>query len=219
MVTQGIAAATLRHSNEALPVGDQAKRASMTRIVIIDGHPDPSPERFVHGLAGTYADAARERGHEVERIEIAKLDFPVLRSQAQWQDGPVPQDIEHAQQAILRAQHLVILYPLWLGDIPALLKAFLEQVARPSFAFRYKEKGLPEKLLSGRSARVIVTMGMPGLFYRFFYRAHSLKSLERNILGFTGIAPIRHSVIGGVESAERRERWLSRIRDLGLRAL
>ncbi|MGF7204074.1 putative NADPH-quinone reductase [Sphingobium olei] len=103
---------------------------------------------------------------------MAELEFPVLRSQAEWQDGLVPADIEHAQQAIMRAEHLVILYPLWLGDMPALLKAFLEQVARPSFAFRYKEHGLPEKLLGGRSARVIVTMGMPGLFYRFFYRAH-----------------------------------------------
>jgi hypothetical protein len=27
-------------------------------------------------------------------------------------------------------------------------------------------------------------MGMPAAVYRWFYRAHSLKSLERNILGF-----------------------------------
>lgn len=190
----------------------------MTRIAIIDGHPDPSPERFVHGLANAYEDAARIAGHEVERITVARLDFPLLRSQAEWQEGVVPDDIRHAQEAIMRAQHLVILYPLWLGDVPALLKAFLEQIARPSFAFRYKEHGLPEKLLGGRSARVIVTMGMPGLFYRFVYRAHSLKSLERNILAFTGISPIRHSVIGAVEDPKRRARWLSRIQDLGRRA-
>ena len=43
-----------------------------------------------------------------------------------------------------------------LGDVPALLKAFFEQVGRPNFAFRYREKGLPEKLLKSRSARVVV---------------------------------------------------------------
>jgi len=60
-----------------------------------------------------------------------------------------------------------------------------EQVARPGFAFgTAKGKGLPPKLLKGRSARVIVTMGMPALFYRWYYRAHSVKNLERNILAF-----------------------------------
>ncbi|MDX3910940.1 MAG: NAD(P)H-dependent oxidoreductase [Sphingobium sp.] len=191
----------------------------MTRITILDGHPDPGAERFVHALAQVYEQSASAAGHEVQRITVAELDFPVLRSQAQWQDGPVPADIERAQAAIRWAEHLVILYPLWLGDMPALLKAFLEQVARPSFAFRYKDHGLPEKLLRGRSARVIVTMGMPGLFYRLVYRAHSLKSLERNILAFTGVSPVRHSIIGAVENAGRRERWLAHIRKLGQRAI
>ncbi len=191
----------------------------MTRITILDGHPDPGAERFVHALAQVYEQSASAAGHEVQRITVAELDFPVLRSQAQWQDGPVPADIKRAQAAIRWAEHLVILYPLWLGDMPALLKAFLEQVARPSFAFRYKDHGLPEKLLRGRSARVIVTMGMPGLFYRLVYRAHSLKSLERNILAFTGVSPVRHSIIGAVENAGPRERWLAHIRKLGQRAI
>jgi putative NADPH-quinone reductase len=108
---------------------------------------------------------------------------------------------------------------MWLGDVPALLKGFLEQVCRPSFAFRYRENGLPQKLLKGRSARVVVSMGMPALFYTFVYRAHSLKSLKRNILKFVGFAPVRHSIIGGIEGSERsRKKWLARLGELGRRA-
>jgi putative NADPH-quinone reductase len=188
----------------------------MTRIAIIDGHPDATNPHFVHALADAYAEGAEEGGHQVRRITAGSLDFPLLRSQAEWKGSPVPADIAAAQEAITWAEHLVILYPMWLGDVPALLKAFLEQVARPEFAFRYRESGLPEKLLVGRSARVVVTMGMPGFFYKFVYRAHSLKSLERNILNFVGIAPVRTSVIGAVEGkAEHRERWLERMRTLG----
>ena len=59
-------------------------------------------------------------------------------------------------------------------------------------------------------------MGMPALVYRWFFRAHSLKSLERNILGFVGIGPIRETLIGMVEaSAASRERWLAKLRALG----
>jgi putative NADPH-quinone reductase len=117
--------------------------------------------------------------------------------------------IAAAQEDILWAEHIVLLYPLWLGDVPALLKAFFEQVMRPGFAFRYREGGLPEKKLKGRTAHIVVTMGMPALLYRTFYGAHSLKSLERNILKFVGIAPVRRSVIGNVEGDEDiRGYWL-----------
>lgn len=190
----------------------------MTRILVIDGHPDAGRPHFVHAIADAYVEDARAR-HEVKRIDIASLDFPVLRSPVQWQEGGVPPAISDSQAAIRWAEHIVIVYPLWLGDVPALLKAFLEQVARPGFAFGPIVRGFPRKMLSGRSARVIVTMGMPALFYRWFYRAHSLKSLERNILAFTGIGPIRHSVIGSIaRGADYRGRWLARIRRMACHA-
>lgn len=184
------------------------------RILLIDGHPDPDRAHFVHALADAYAEGAA--GHEVRRLNVAELDFPLVRSQREWSETAAPPAIEQAQEAILWAEHIVILYPLWLGDVPALLKAFLEQVMRPGFAFAYRGKGLPEKRLKDRSARIIVTMGMPAFFYRLVYRAHTLKSLERNILNFVGIKPVAATVIGQVDAgAEAREKWLEEIRELG----
>jgi putative NADPH-quinone reductase len=79
---------------------------------------------------------------------------------------------------------------------------------------------LPRKLLTGKSARIVVTMGMPSWFYRLFYRAHSLKSLKRNILSFCGFGPIHASIIGSVEgmSSAARGQWLSKMMQLGRRA-
>ena len=191
----------------------------MTRITIIDGHPDPAPQRFVHSLADAYAGSAEKAGHQVRRIVLADSDFPLLRSAREWQEDRPCSTIIAAQDDICWAEHIVILYPLWLGDVPALLKGFFEQVARPGFAFAPVKKGLPARLLKGRSARIIVTMGMPGLFYRLVYRAHSLKSLERNVLAFCGFAPVRHSIIGRVESSDAyRRKWLKRIGKLGAAA-
>ena len=188
----------------------------MARITIIDGHPDPDRQHFVHAIADAYTEGAETR-HEVSRIEVGALDFPLLRSPKAWLEDKPPRAIAAAQEAIHWAQHLVFAYPLWLGDVPALFKGFLEQVARPGFALGRMRKGFPEKLLAGRSARVIVTMGMPAAFYQLYFRAHSLKSLERNILGFAGIAPIRHSIIGSVDKGDAyRRRWLQRVRELGV---
>ncbi len=191
------------------------------RILIIQAHPDATRPHLCHALAESYAEGARSAGHEVHALAIAELDFPMLRSQDEWTKGELPAALAPAQEAIAWAEHIVLFFPLWLGDMPALLKGFLEQVARPGFAFG-SEGGNPfgRKGLVGRSARVVVTMGMPALVYRWYFRAHSVKSLERNILGFVGISPIRQTLVGSVEQLGDSgvARWRGRLRALGAQA-
>lgn len=187
------------------------------RILLIQGHPDPAGQRYGHALADAYAQGAAAAGHELRRCEVAQLDFPLLRSQAEWKQGRLPSSLQQAQDDIHWAQHLVLFFPLWLGDMPALLKGFLEQAARPGFAFEYGEGMAWKKKLGGRSARVVVTMGMPAAVYRWYFRAHSVKALERNILGFVGIAPVHETLIGSVEGdAAARTRWLAKLKKLGV---
>src|SRR5688500_12233228 len=105
------------------------------RILIIDGHPDARPQRFMHALARAYCDGAKAAGHEVEMLTVGALDFPLLRTAEDFQIGEPSPTIRAAQESIRRAEHVVILFPLWLGAMPALLKAFFEQTLRPGFAF------------------------------------------------------------------------------------
>ena len=194
---------------------------SSKRILLIQGHPDPKGGHFGQALAQAYADGAAEAGHALRRVDVAQLDFPLLRSADDWEKGQLPAVLQPAQDDIAWAQHLAVFFPLWLGDMPALLKAFLEQVARPGFAFHEDGNGgFGKKGLSGRSARVVVTMGMPALVYRYYFRAHSIRSLERNVLGFVGIAPVHETLIGMVERMQpkERERWLDKLRTLGRKA-
>jgi len=187
------------------------------RITIIQGHPDPRGKHFGAALSDTYVQGAKEMGHEVQVIDVARLDFPLLRSKEDYDDGVPPDTIRQAQNDIKQAEHLVIFYPLWLGTMPAVLKGFLEQVFRPGFAYSAEEGKGWRKLLSGKSARIVITMGMPAFIYRWYFHAYSLKSLERNILGFCGIGPIKESLIGMVEGKNpaRRERWLDKMYELG----
>ncbi len=192
-----------------------------SRILILQGHPDHGGEHLCHALAEHYRHGAEAAGHEVETLDIGALDVPLLRSQREWQSGTPGEALAEAQRAILRCRHLVLIFPLWLGDMPALVKAFLEQVLRPGFAFEYEaDNPFGHKGLTGRSARVIVTMGMPAAVYRHLYRAHSIKSLERNILGFVGFAPVRETLIGSVENHDMaaRRRWFERLERLGAAA-
>jgi putative NADPH-quinone reductase len=178
-------------------------------ILVIDAHPDPAPDHFVHALAVQYAAAAGGAGHLVQVVRLSELKFPWLRNAQEFAAQP-PGMVGSQQQHFSWAHHVVIIYPLWLGSMPALLKAYLEQVMRPGFAFAYGRKnGLPRKLMMGKSARIVVTMGMPSLFYKLYYRSHSVRSLARNILGFVGFKPVRVSLIGNVESSKARSRGMA----------
>ena len=187
------------------------------RILILQGHPDPGQGHLCEALAKAYGEAAAAAGHAVEWLEVGRLDFPLLRRKADFETPEaLPPSLAEAQAAIGRSDHLLLVYPLWLGGMPALLKGFLEQVLRPGFAFAYRQRGW-ERRLKGRSARVVVTMGMPALAYRCWFGAHGLKALRRSILGFCGFRPLRSSLFGMVEQASdaKRAAWLEKMARLG----
>ena len=192
---------------------------STKRILLIQGHPDASEPHLCHALASSYSEGAEEAGHTVRHVDVAQLDFPLLRSQKDFETGTVPASLEPVQDDIVWAEHIVFFFPLWAGDMPALLKGFIEQIYRPAFTGA-SASNFAEKRLSGRSARVVVTMGMPALVYRWYFRAHSLKSLERNILGMVGIAPVHETLIGmaGAMKAADAAKWLKKLNRLGLGA-
>jgi len=187
-------------------------------IAIIQGHPDSTARHFCHALADEYAKGAEDGGHDVMRVDVATLDFPLLRTKQDFEKGQPPEAIRRAQDIVTWADHLVIIYPLWLGSMPALLKAFFEQLLRPGFAFEYqKSGGMAKKLLKGKSARIVVTMGMPAFVYRWIFFAHSLKSFKCNTLWFCGIGPVKTTIIGSIEGLTERQRddWLDELRGLG----
>ena len=194
------------------------------RILILEGHPDPRPERFCHALADAYAEGAAAAGHELRRVSVAALDVPLLADKQEWETGDPPAPIRRLQDDITWAGHLVVIFPLWLGGMPARMRGVLEQTFRPHFGSAAPAAApgageLPRGLLRGKTARIVVTMGMPALLYRWYFGAHGLKSLERGVLRLLGIGAIGESLIGRIDSGgdARRRRWLERMRALGRR--
>jgi len=190
----------------------------MSKIAVIQGHPDASGNHLCDALAQAYIEGAKSASHQVDFFDLGQLTFPLLRTQTDWEKGisGTPDVLREAQAAFVDADHIVFVYPLWLGTMPAVLKGFLEQIFRPGIALSYDE-GFPKPLLRGKSARVVITMGMPALIYRWYFLAHGLKNLERSILGIAGIRPIRSTLFGSVDSIseEKRAGWIEKMKGLG----
>jgi putative NADPH-quinone reductase len=190
----------------------------MKHILLINGNPDPSPEKLTSALAKAYREDAEAAGCMVHQINVGGIAFPWLHDAKEFLAGATDKDIVEAQGAFLTADHLVFIFPLWLGSAPALLKAYMEQVARGDFFLDNKTGGFPRGRLKGRSARVIVTMGMPSLLYRMIYGAHGVKAFNRSILGMAGIKPIVTTLFGGLQIQSRRSgRTIEIVREMGRR--
>ncbi len=169
----------------------------MAKFTIVVGHPDPDEARLCRALARAYAEGAQAAGHQVRWIDVARLEFPWLREARDFTEGEPPPAIHAAQGDIAWADRLAFFFPLWIGDMPAMLKAFVEQTFRPGFAMSYGDgNGSPRGLLGGKSARLLVTMGMPAVFYRTRFGAHALKNVKLN-LEMCGVRPVRETLVGG----------------------
>jgi putative NADPH-quinone reductase len=181
------------------------------RILVILGH--PSSQSFCGALADHYVQAAREAGHQVRELRLGTLSFdPILREGYQ-QVQPLEADLLKAQEDITWAEHLTLVYPIWWGAIPALLKGFFDRVLLPGFAFKYRPgKAFPQKLLQGRTADLLVTMDTPPWYYRWVYRMPGLHQVRKTTLAFCGIRPRTTLTFGPLlnSTARQRQTWLAR---------
>jgi putative NADPH-quinone reductase len=186
----------------------------MTKVAIIVGHVKDGS--FCEALGNAYLSGATTSGHEAQLFVTSKMQFDPILHEGFARVQPLEPDLQAAHDAIMAADHLVIIFPLWLGAFPAILKGFLDRVFQPEL-FAASAQGKFPKPLRGKSVRVFITMGMPGFVYRWYYGAHALRLLKRNILHFLGVGSVRSTIHGMIEgvSHDTRKHWLAEAEVMG----
>lgn len=187
-------------------------------IAVILGHPDTGS--FCGAIARAYVSGARSAGAEVREVNLGELAFDPVLWHGYNQIQPLEPDLVSAQETIRWADVLVFAYPNWWGSLPALLKGFIDRTFLPGFAFKYRENSaLWDRLLAGRSGRLLVTMDTPDWYYRLVFRQPGHQMMRRTILEFSGVKPVRRATFGPIrKSADTaRDRWLARAEALGRR--
>jgi len=188
------------------------------KILVILAH--PQAKSYCAALAQAYADGARASGAELRLVNLAALTFNPVGSGSHEKPLVLEPALKQAQDDITWAEHLVFVYPILWGTIPALLKGFIERVFTPGFAVNFRnDTPRWDKLLKGRSARLIVTLNTPPLLYRLLFRRAGHITMKRSILEFCGIAPVRITDIGPMRnaSADQRGKWIQQVQALGAR--
>ncbi len=173
------------------------------RTLILLGHPDK--KSLCAALADSYEKGAREKGGDVMRLNISELSFnPNLRQGYKVIQNLEP-DLVEAQRLIKWASLIVIVYPVWWGGVPAILKGFIDRIFLPGFAFKYRENSpMWDKLLTGKSGRLIVTSDAPAWWLYLTYFHPSVNMMKKAVCEFCGISPVTVMSFDSIKSASEK---------------
>ncbi len=188
----------------------------MKKVLIINGHPDK--KSFCYALAESYKRGVDKTENQCTVVHLIDLQFNPILTYGYRVVSELEPDLIQMQLQITQADHLVLVYPNWWGTYPALLKGFIDRIFLPNFAFKYLETSpLPEKLLKGKTARLIVTMDTPKWYYYLVYRSPGHNSMKKGILEFCGISPVKITALTGIKKSTeaKRTKWLAIIEALG----
>lgn len=190
----------------------------MKQILLINGHPDK--ESFNYALSKAYLEGAGISNGKIEQINIADLTFDPNLKYGYRKRMTLEPDLEDAIKKIKEADHLVWIFPMWWYGYPAIMKGFIDRTFLPDITFRMvKGKVFQEKLLKGKTARIIVTSDTPKWYDWLVMGSPALNQFKKGTLEFCGIGPVKVSYIAPVRDSGHkfRQEWLAKVKKLGKR--
>lgn len=191
------------------------------RILVVIGH--PIPHSYNHELARTYASAAEAAGAEVRIRDLAvePADSPTSHEQLRARrdaydhlEVGVAEDIADLHWA----EHVVVFFPQWWGTYPAVLTNWIDRTFLAGDAFRYGTTAASwDKLLTGRTARIVTTHDSPGFYNLLVYRDAAVVALRTATLAYCGIKTVGVTHFSPLRTStdQTRQKWLATTGALG----
>lgn len=189
-------------------------------ILALDGH--PAENSLSTALLDRYCHGASEAGAEITRHTLRHMQFdPILhdgyRKRQEWEP-----DLAAFAEDLQACDHLLLSFPMWWGGQPALLKGFIDRVFLPGFTFKYHDDDpFWDRLMTGKSADVIITADTPKPFLQFVYGSPILKQMRGQVLGFCGFKPLHQHYFAPAHgrTPEQLQNWLAKAEKLGRKAV
>ena len=184
-------------------------------VLIVYAHPNPLS--FNQSILRVVNNAFINKGASVRLKDLYAERFDPVLSEAQLSlqsEGKLPDDIKREQEQVIWADTIVVIYPLWWFDRPAILKGWFDRVFTNGFAFSFNEQGV-KGLLKGKRAMVVVTAG--GTKEDFGKNADQLtQSTTEGTLAFCGITDIVDRVFYSVPIVddEARKKMLDELKEM-----
>ncbi|MCW3837317.1 NAD(P)H-dependent oxidoreductase [Sphingomonas canadensis] len=122
----------------------------------------PEPHSFTMAVANTYCEAVEACGHRAEFRDLYRMQFdPVLKA-SERPGAPgfsVAPDVAAELALLADAAVIVLVYPIWFGTPPAMLKGYVERVLGSGMTYRAIRGGEGTPLVAGKQLLSITSSG------------------------------------------------------------
>lgn len=189
----------------------------MTTLVVVS-HSDP--DSLTHRAAGSISDAIRTAGNTVETADLAAENFDPRFSTADLNlfrgNGTVPADVVAEQQRIDRADHLILVFPMYWWSMPALLKGWIDRVFVSGWAYEYSPGVEFVKKLDRLTVHLVVIAGDDAeSFERHGVYDAFRTQIERGIVQYCG-ATVGSTTFVYESDTRDRDDLAAQITDIGI---
>ena len=174
-------------------------RSNPPRHVVILCHPEQ--DSFNAAMAAAYSATVREQGHEVIVRDLYAMGFhPVLKSA----ERPGPGERQFAdvaeELAVLKDSDVfVLVYPIWFGGPPAMLKGYVERVLGSGVLPDAVYEGTAKGVLAGKQLLSFTTSGLKEIWLDEMGQLRALtQAFDHYIEHAFAMAPSRHVHFGHI---------------------
>lgn len=200
------------------------QRNARKNILIINGNPARERSTFSAALADHYLHHAEMAKHCVTSFKLAELTFDPIQHEGYAKEQPLEPDLLTLRDAMVEADHWVLIFPLWYGLPPALVKGFIERIFVKGFAFEYEGLyPIPLPILKGKTVRVIITCSMPNFVYDWLSGKPTNKALQ-TLFALCGIKVAGFTIFGSIvetspAGTSRYHRYFEQLRAIGTKGI
>lgn len=183
----------------------------MKKIFVITYQPKEKSDKAEY--LETYVQEAKKLGHDVKVINLHNLDIDYLKFDGDLPDLTLSEELKQAQENILWADQIVLVYSVWCLGLPAKVKAFIERVFQKDVLVKYGKMG-PEPLLENKTMVIMQSYSMPYFFMKYFYGDVPFKMLKvifSDWCGFEIKKRFDFDVIDSV-SDKKRQKWINEVK-------
>jgi NAD(P)H dehydrogenase (quinone) len=160
----------------------------MTSLIVV-AHADR--ESLTQRVAHAAADAIRAAGGDVELADLAAENFDPVFAHADLDayrgKGETPKDVIAEQARIDRADHLILVFPMYWWSMPALLKGWIDRVFVGGWAYDASPDAAQFGLLERLTADLLIVAGDDAeSFDRHGIHDAVRIQIERGIIEYSG---------------------------------
>ncbi len=182
----------------------------MKTLIIIA---NPCKNSFSHAMAQAYQQWAEKRGEEIQVLDLYDVGQDIMYfkdmdhlKKNDFNGGEVK--MKQVQEKITWSDEMVFFFPIWWGNMPAILKNFFDLNFSAWYAFKFvKWKLQPEGLLAPRTARVFCHGDAPAIVYKIpVLGIHIKRYISAAILWACGVKVKQYMAIGGLRKKTDKQR-------------